>query len=68
MKNNISVTSALGDVRFIMHESYYYGSTGFMATLDGRGFALSNITVDGTSGIFGLLNKATIKNIAFIDM
>ncbi|MBO7149508.1 MAG: hypothetical protein J6V71_01295, partial [Clostridia bacterium] len=40
--------------------------TGFQATLDGRGFALKNISASGSSaGMFGAFFKATVKNIAF---
>ncbi len=39
---------------------------GFSGTFDGRGFAISNInTANCSAGFFGLLNKATIKNVAF---
>ncbi len=46
----------------------YSSDVGFQATLDGRGFAISNIKAFNGSGMFGLLKNATIKNIAFINM
>ena len=60
--DNAAFVAARGDIRFIYKDSF----TGFQATLDGRGFAISNISTGySSSGLFGLLNGATIKNIAF---
>lgn len=36
---------------------------GFAGTLDGRGHSLNGVISDGTSGIFGFVNGATIKNL-----
>ncbi len=40
---------------------------GFQGTLDGRGFALSNLNVFNCSGMFGILKNATIKDIALTN-
>ncbi len=40
---------------------------GFQGTLDGRGFALSNLSVFNCSGMFGILKNATIKDIALTN-
>ena len=54
--------AAAGDVRPQLASA----TGGFSATLDGRGFAISNISVGTASGgLLGMLNGATIKNIAF---
>ena len=47
------------------------GATQFMGTFDGHGYTISNLKVDSTkktganyaSGLFGWLNKATVKNV-----
>ncbi len=63
--NNTNLIPSNGDKRYVLNTS----RSGFMATLDGRGFALSNVNVANcTSGMFGILNGATIKNIAFYDI
>ena len=60
--------SSTRDVRLYIPSDLYYGS-GFRATLDGRGFAISNINPSqSSSGIFGMFNGATIKNIAFTNI
>ena len=41
---------------------------GFQGTLDGRGFALSNLNVFNGAGLFGLIKNATIKDIAIRNL
>ncbi len=36
---------------------------GFAGTLDGRGHSLNGVVSNGTSGIFGFVNGATVKNL-----
>ena len=62
--NNNLVASSLGDQTV----QIFNGSAdvGFRATLDGRGFALTNGNPGGSSGgMFGAFYGATVKNIAF---
>ncbi len=40
---------------------------GFMGTLNGNGHYLMNYAQKGKYGFFGALNKATVKNIAFVN-
>ncbi len=45
-----------------------WANTGFQGTLDGRGFAISNLTLgDGAiyAGIFGNISGGTVKNLTF---
>ena len=64
-EDNTNLIPSSGDKRYVLNTS----RSGFMATLDGRGFAISNVNVANcSSGMFGLLNGATIKNIAFYDI
>ena len=65
LANNVNLIPSYGDKRYVLNTS----KSGFMATLDGRGFALYNVNLANcTSGMFGILNGATIKNVAFIDI
>lgn len=43
---------------------YWEASRGFGGTLDGRGYAIKNLTVTD-NGLFGAIAHATIKNISF---
>ena len=40
---------------------------GFVGTLNGNGHYLMNYTQKGKYGFFGALNRATVKNIAFVN-
>lgn len=51
------------------------GTTQFMGTFDGNGYTISNLNIDSSaqtgahysSGLFGWLNKATVKNLTIKD-
>ena len=43
---------------------YWENSRGFNGVFDGRGYTISNLTV-GKNGLFGMITKATIKNVHF---
>jgi hypothetical protein len=44
--------------------SYWENSRGFGGVLDGRGYAISNLSI-GQNGLFGAMAKATVKNLRF---
>lgn len=42
-------------------------TVGLLGTFDGQGYAINNLTV-GSGGLFAVVNKGTIKNVAFTNV
>ena len=43
------------------------GKHGFIGTLDGNGYTISNLTTDPWGGLLGAIYSGTVKNIAFVN-
>ncbi len=45
------------------------GAIGFNGTIDGRGYAIKNLTIPGCRGLFGLFGSSSVmKNLIFLDV